>query len=455
MNALLEFVRFKNVNIWSPHLLLGSELVFNDKYPKVYFKKFVKKADIEKVSILDNKSYKIIGVRSYGLGVYLNREVLGSTLKMRTYQQAKKDHLFWCKVDTKNGTFGIINDTLKDGVGSSNMTFAKIDTTVIYTDYLQLFFKSKKFNTYMDSMVVGTTNRKYIKFNNLLNDIKIPLPQLNIQEKIVSNYKTKIKLSEEQRIEAEDRNNKIDKYLKDILKLKDIKDPDKKILNFIKYEKINSWSYRDLLGNYQLISSKYETIRLNQKPDYYREVFRGKSPKYSEDSDNFILNQKCIRWNYIEIVHSKKVQKNWYENIDNKFFTKKNDILINSTGDGTIGRASIIYKDYTNLIYDSHILLLRVNEEKINPLFLTYFINSSLGQDQIANIKSAVATKQTELGLTNLKNIQFILPDITIQNEIALYIDSEKKEIHKLLTNSLKNKEIALLTFEREIFNEN
>jgi restriction endonuclease S subunit len=242
--------------------------------------------------------------------------------------------------------------------------------------------------------------------------------------------------------------------LKTSLSLQEAESTTKKLLNFVKYEEINSWSYRDLLGNFQLISKNYKTVRLNQKSNLYNDVFRGKSPQYSDTSNSVILNQKCIRWNDIELEHVKYVADEWYQSIDKSFFTKKGDILINSTGDGTIGRAICITNKYKNLIYDSHILLLRVNQNEINPLFLTYFINSKLGQMQIENIKSAVATKQTELGINNLINLQFILPKIEIQNEIASEIDSIKNKILLLNQQAEQNKLFAINDFESEIFNE-
>lgn len=111
------------------------------------------------------------------------------------------------------------------------------------------------------------------------------------------------------------------------------------------------------------------------------------------------------------------------------FLTRENDILINSTGDGTIGRASIVSKEHEGLLYDSHIILLRLNTELINPLFFVYFNNSKLGQKQIENIKSAKSTKQTELGVGNLLKLQFPLPDIDIQREIVLEIKNLETQI--------------------------
>lgn len=106
------------------------------------------------------------------------------------------------------------------------------------------------------------------------------------------------------------------------------------------------------------------------------------------------------------------------------------------------------------MIYDSHILLLRLNKIEVNPLFLTYFINSNLGQKQIENIKSAVATKQTELGINNLKNLQFIIPDIGTQNKIAKHVYDLKCEIQTLVKQSEENRKYALEEFERKVFYE-
>lgn len=78
------------------------------------------------------------------------------------------------------------------------MTFGELNTKKIDVNYLQLFFKSKRFNAYMDNFVVGTTNRKYIKFDDLLNEVKIPLPSIEIQKQIIENYQSKINLANEQ-----------------------------------------------------------------------------------------------------------------------------------------------------------------------------------------------------------------------------------------------------------------
>ena len=75
-----------------------------------------------------------------------------------------------------------------------------------------------------------------------------------------------------------------------------------------------------------------------------------------------------------------------------------------------VGASLIKEEQHTGLLFDSHIMSLRVNEDFVNPQLLVYLINSSFGQKQIEILKGAQATKQTELGVENMKKIVFPLP---------------------------------------------
>uniref|UniRef100_UPI004047194A restriction endonuclease subunit S n=1 Tax=Aliarcobacter sp. TaxID=2321116 RepID=UPI004047194A len=448
MSKLLQFANFGELINWSVKTNLSS--LVESKYKVVTLgNHIIEQKDKVKPFDFPEDDFKILGV-SNKVGLFDNEIRKGKEIN-QAYKIVKDGYLAYNPYRINVGSIGIKTDEQKyDLISPAYVVFSCKET--LLPEYLFLIFKTQTFNTIINESTRGSV-RQILAFD-ILETLKIPLPTIEEQKEIVNKYHEKLNLSKKQEIKATQKESDIEKYLKFILELKEIEDPTSKLLNFIKYEQINSWSYRDLLGSFLLVSNKFETVKLVQKSDLYVDVFRGKSPKYSDKSDSIILNQKCIRWNCIELEHSKSVDDDWYQNIDKSFFTKKGDILINSTGDGTIGRATCITEKYINLIYDSHILLLRVNPDKINPMFLTYFINSSLGQLQIENIKSAVATKQTELGINNLKNIQFILPSINIQNEIADKIELLKNEIKSLNQKSEQNRDLAIQDFESGIFNE-
>lgn len=448
MSKLLQFANFQELINWSVKTNLSSLMASNYKVVTLGNHIIEQKERVKPFDFPED-DFKILGV-SNKVGLFDNEIKKGKEIN-QAYKIVKDGYLAYNPYRINVGSIGIKTEEHKyDLISPAYVVFSCKDT--LLPEYLFLIFKTQKFNTIINESTRGSV-RQILAFD-ILETLKIPLPSIEQQKKIVNKYHEKLNLAKKQEIESFQKKSETEIYLKSILKLKATEDLTSKLLNFIKFEQINSWSYRDLIGNFLLISDKFETLKLNQKSDLYIDVFRGKSPKYCDKSNSIILNQKCIRWNDIELEHSKNVVDDWHQNIDKIFFTKEGDILINSTGDGTIGRAICITKGFINLIYDSHILLLRVNQEKINPLYLTYFINSSLGQVQIENIKSAVATKQTELGINNLKNMQFILPPIDLQIEIAKKIELLEKEINLLNYQSEENKNLAIQNFEMEIFNE-
>lgn len=450
---ILKLINYKELNIWDSRRVLLNENIFKKNVNTEFFKNVLNKIATEIIHIENEEKYSILGVRSYGKGVFISRTVFGKELKMKKYQKSLKNTLFWCKVDTKNGAFGVVTEKYKNTFASSNMTFAEINLKRLNPEYLQILFQIKKFNKYMDNFTNGTTNRRYVKIDTLMSEILIPVLTLKQQNKMIVNYNQKIELAKIQENKANEIGNKISAYLFNELDIQIIEQEKvKSILANISFSDINYWGVEKNIIKNKYQSTKIKPVSLEKDEQLYSRAFRGKSPKYSNTSRFTILNQKCNRWNSLEMEHSKTVDEEWFKNISKEFFTQEGDIIINSTGEGTIGRATCITKNYENLLYDSHILLLRVNKNKINSLYLTYFINSEIGQEEIENIKSAQTTKQTELGITNLKRLNLYLPSLEIQNEIANEITKLKDEKNKLEREAKINRKKALEEFEKEIF---
>jgi type I restriction enzyme S subunit len=186
-------------------------------------------------------------------------------------------------------------------------------------------------------------------------------------------------------------------------------------------------------------------------------VNRGKSPKYDQGSNAFSLNQKCVRWDYIDTIFAKEIKSDWLIKIDKSFLTQVGDILVNSTGEGTIGRSAVVDEISNKMIFDSHVLCFR-GVSFIKAKFFTSVINSSFGQFQINESKGAKSTKQTELGVTNLRNIFSPLPPLPEQLAIVSKLqtlmqklDEVEKQIEKNLAFSKQLSKVILA----EAFNQN
>lgn len=168
------------------------------------------------------------------------------------------------------------------------------------------------------------------------------------------------------------------------------------------------------------------------------DIKRGKGPQYSEKGISRMLNQKCIRWYSVDLQFCKSIDIHWFNSVADEFKVKEFDVLVNSTGDGTIGRSAIAHKDVSGCIYDSHILKI---SSILNQLFICYFINSKYGQAQVESSKGAKSTKQHELGVNNLSNFIFPLAPIKEQNRIVAEIEKQFEKTKQLKEHIIANQQ--------------
>jgi type I restriction enzyme S subunit len=451
-STLIEFTDFSELNNWSVAHLLENLFEYNHEFELVKIDKFLKRNKTQ-VLVEDDVVYKRVKIKLYNKGIVLRDTEVGKNIGTKKQFRANKGQFLLSKIDARNGAFGIATKEVDNAIITADFFAYDIDEAKIVPYFLVLLTTTKQFQKFAQSASSGTTGRQRINENKFLN-VKIPLPSLKLQKQLVNSYLKRIKTAEQHSEKILTNEIKIEELIYNKLHVKEFGEISDSLFELSSFRDISSWSYRDVIGSIKLNSDKFDTVKLKNKEDLFLDLFRGKSPKYKEKSKNYILNQKCNRWNAIELEHTKSVDESWYSNIDRKFFTQKGDILINSTGDGTIGRASLITDNLEGLIYDSHILLLRVNPVYIHPLFLVYFINSSLGQTQIENIKSAIATKQTELGINNLKNLQLLIPSPDVQGEIIQRILDIKREMSESTIIAERNKKLAVIDFEKEIFSE-
>lgn len=126
-------------------------------------------------------------------------------------------------------------------------------------------------------------------------------------------------------------------------------------------------------------------------------IQRGKSPKYAEQSDLPVINQKCIRWNELQLQHLKYVHPDQMAAWDESRHIRAGDILWNSTGTGTVGRAYLVNDADCNptKVVDSHVTIVRATSG-LDPRYLFNWIKSPAVQSKIEEMCDGT-TNQIEL----------------------------------------------------------
>lgn len=132
-------------------------------------------------------------------------------------------------------------------------------------------------------------------------------------------------------------------------------------------------------------------------------VTRGIAPKYDDSSTQIVLNQKCIRDHTIDVSLArrhlpKKINEKWIS---------KGDLLINSTGTGTLGRVAQVWFDANNMTVDSHVTIVRPKA----PILQSYIGFWGLSHESEIEAQHTGSTGQTELPRDRVKAMELTLPD--------------------------------------------
>ncbi|WP_394174004.1 restriction endonuclease subunit S [Guptibacillus hwajinpoensis] len=172
----------------------------------------------------------------------------------------------------------------------------------------------------------------------------------------------------------------------------------------------------------------WETKKVTELIEF---VSRGKSPKYTDNSGFKVINQKCIYWDTLNLDNAKFVEESTKEKWKEELFVRQGDVLLNSTGTGTIGRANVINHNLENYVIDSHVTLIRTNKELLNPFYFKNYLEFYPNQQKLAALCFTGSTNQVELSKTQLLDFPLLTPPIKEQNKIAAILSSVDNAIEK------------------------
>lgn len=163
----------------------------------------------------------------------------------------------------------------------------------------------------------------------------------------------------------------------------------------------------------------WEWVRMGEVSSY---IQRGKGPVYADYSSHRVISQKCVRWNGLDLEPARFIEANSLSKYEPIRFLKGGDLLWNSTGTGTIGRACIVSNelDHAELVADSHVTVVRAL--LFNPTFLWRWIQSPIVQNEIESVASGT-TNQIELNTSTVINHLMPLPPLEEQHRIVARID--------------------------------
>ena len=370
-------------------------------------------------------------------------------IKEDTKRVSEKEYLKYQKPLNETTILVSINGTIGN-IGTYNGEKVVLGKSACYFNISSLLHKvyfcylleSDYFLKYALNSATGSTIKNVPL--KAINDFFVPLPPLAEQERIVCEIKRWFALIDQ--IEQ----GKVDLQAT-------IKQAKSKILDLAIHGKLvpqhpNDEPASELLkrinpaaeitcdnGQYGKIPKNWCVCKL---VDICSFLSRGKSPKYSDDDKTYpVFAQKCnLKDGGISLEQARFLDPSTINKWNDVYKLQTEDILVNSTGTGTVGRTRLFNTNclgnYPFVVPDSHVSVVRVLKS-ICPQYIFAFISSNSIQ-QYMEENLAGSTNQKELYIGVLENMQIFLPPLTEQYRIVAKIE----ELFSSLDNIQKSLEV-------------
>ncbi len=177
---------------------------------------------------------------------------------------------------------------------------------------------------------------------------------------------------------------------------------------------------------------------------------RGISPKYLEKGGVCVLNQKCIRNHRINYEPSRRHDLSEKKVIEGRFI-QLGDVLVNSTGTGTLGRVAQVREEPVEpTTVDSHVTIVRPKKSMFHLDFFGYML--VVIEDAIKEAGEGCGG-QTELARSVLAEKFFVsFPEsFSEQQQLVKILDESFEGIVNIKANTEKNLKNARSIFDNQL----
>ena len=443
----ISTVPFSGLFNWSVQYLNDSKISFSKAYPMMRIGEFLKRNKTA-VTIQDGVKYKRVTIKVRNGGVVPRDEVMGENIGTKKQFLVSEGQFILSKIDARNGAMGIIPAELNGAVVTQDFLPYDIDTTKVNPQYFVLVCTTKQFVEFCQSCSSGTTNRQRVDEAQFLN-IKVPVPSLAEQNKLVEEYNKQIAIAADAELLAIKKHRNINSLLFSELGVKISKDNVLNGLSTVAFSALDRWDIA-YLQNTAKYTAKYKSLRFENCIDHFMKGFDGKSLRmetYKTPTRDF---------HYIGMEHIEKATGQLIDapivkgsQIKSQTVTIPNGYFIYGKLRPYLTKYWYNNTNWDNIVCSSELFVFRI-KDSINTRFFEVVLGSDIIQEQIADLTSGA--RMPRITEEVFMNIQIPIPPLDVQKNLADQIDKISCEIKELRNSALQKRAIALKNFESQIF---
>jgi len=372
--------------------------------------------------------YKMAGVRWYGEGVFHRETVRGNAMSASQVTPLIAGALIYNRLFAWKASFAVVPSELADCYVSNEFPQFIVDPIRILPAYLYLFCTRTATIRAVNAASTGSSavSRNRFKEEEFLN-FEIPLPPLVEQKAIVARWRKAQNNIVAARNRAEKRKASIDdRFFVDL----GLRSPAQSSISrafAVLWSDFLRWGVRfNQLGQIgaDITQGAFPVVEL----DSLLEVVQyGTSEKANSNGKGVpILRIGNIKERVIDLTELKYIELP--KKAVARLLLKNGDVLIiRTSGSRDLVGTCAVFDLEGEFVFASYLIRLRFDSTKVLPEFVSWFLNSQLGRQQIDSVSRQIM--QNNINSKELRGLQIPLPPLAVQRQIMERIAAGRVEI--------------------------
>lgn len=415
----LKFTRFKDILFWDIKRYQNESV--KSKYSLVALSSLI----VEEKTKFDISNplqqYGILGVNNK-TGIFDAYIENGANIKQK-YKRMETGWIAYNPYRINVGSIGIKQDYHKHEFISPAYVVFRCGPRLL-PEFLYLVMRSNRFNSIIKENTTGSV-RQTLSFQSL-SRLNIPLPTIHEQEKLISEYNTKIQQIKELGQRVDQIEEDIEVYITNMLGLKTAQEKEDNNGNYLRFvhldELAERWDVWNITNaNY---TGRFPLVKLSQ-------IITLSSGKFLPTRAQVPGKYNVYGGNGLTGTH-------------NKFCYSGKRIVIGRVGE-YCGNVHLIDGEYW--ITDNALKV-----DKIRDDVLWEYLELALQVLNINQYRSISA--QPSISQKKILQLQIPLPPFAVQQEIATHFSEYEQERKRLLSEAERYRYQALQQFEQTIYNQ-
>ena len=340
--------------------------------------------------------YRQIGVKLWGGGAYERGSIDGSQTRYKTLSRVEADDIIVNKIWARNGSVAVVPEGLSGCYASSEFpTFAPIPEK-LDSRWFHWLTRTKTFWEQCDEKSRGTSGKNRIR-PELFLEIGIPLPPLSEQRRIVARI-------EELAAKIDEARN---------LRRQSVQEADALARSVTHQILRSSGEYREVPLE-SVCADIIDNLHSN--------------PVYAEEGVPCVRSPD-VGWGELWLDKTLRTSEEEYIRRTGRGEPQPDDIVLVREGGGT-GKAAIV-KEGQRFSLGQRVMLLRPDKNLVQPKFLLQqLLSPAIHEEQVVPLLKGSASPHLNIGV--LRKLRFLLPSLSEQARIVIYLDSIRARIDAL-----------------------